>query len=275
MSSPRGSQQKRGKKGSIQPSLVVLTRDDIPTNFQRRRFNPDEYMNLFDKFKTNPFGPDYYKNSKNRKSFGEYDYDGDGSPNGRRNRNSKNKGSFGDYDYDGDGSPNGRRKRNSKNRGSFDDYDYDGDGSPNGRRNRHSNDPLHGRGNIIDLASVGSDFDINQALGDGSSIFSNLDLDGQSTSAYSYYPGDEELFKKLQKQLNLSVFGDLFPHEFDDMGQRQKRQLGRVARLQAAQKKHWYNGIWKLFGLVDNKKSKDRLWENLKKFMLNIKLKII
>lgn len=221
MSIPLTIPHKKNPNGSVQPSLVILTKDDFTTSFQKRRFNPDEFMNLFDKFKTNPFGPDYLNNSKD-----------------------------------------------SRNRSSLGDFDYDYDSSPNGRRKRGSGDSPHNRGDIIDLASLSSDFDINKALGDEGSVFSNMDLDGQSTSAYSYYPGDEELFKKLQKQLNLSVFGDLFPQQFDDMEQSQKRQLGRMARLQMTQKRNWYNGIWKLFGLFDKqKKSKDRLWNNLRKFM--------
>lgn len=221
MSSPKGSPPKKGTNASNQPSLVILTKDDYVTKFHRRKFNPDEYTNLFEKFKTNPFGPDAMKNSQNGGYLGGFGYGND------------------------DDSPNGKGGKNKKGK-----YYNDGD--------------------VIDLASLGSDFDINQLLGDENSNLKPSDFDLQSTTtASSFYPGDEELYNKLQRQLNLSVFGDLFPSEFDDMAHNQKRELGRVARLQTAQKKNWYDGLCRLFGFFDNKKSKDRLWDNLKKFMKN------
>lgn len=259
MSSPKGSPHKKGSNGSIQPSLVVLTKDDYVTSFHRRKFNPDEYINLFEKFKTNPFGPDAMKNSNGRGYFDGFGSgDDDGSPDGKGKGKGKGNGYGSGY---GDGYGYGNGKGNGYGNGS---------GYGNGNGNGNKNGSGYNNGGIIDLASLSSDFDINQLLGDENSNLKPSDFDLQSTStAFSYYPGDEELFNKLQQQLNLSVFGDLFPHEFDDMAQNQKRELGRVARLQTVQKRHWYDGLCRLFGFFDNKKSKDRLWNNLKKFMKN------
>ena len=245
MSSPKNSPPKKGSNGSIQPSLVILTKDDYNlTNFHKRRFNPEEFTNLFDVYKTNPFGPDAMRDTQNRGTFGGFGFGDDDSPNSRKNKNkNKNQG------QNGSNSNNGNSNNGNSNNDNYNNGNYK-------------------NGDIIDLASLGSDFDINQLLGDGNTDISTSDFDLQSTTtASSYYPGDEELYKKLQRQLNLSVFGNLFPSEFDDMEQNQKRELGRVARLQTAQKRNWYNGLCRLFGFFDNKKSKDRLWNNLKKFM--------
>ncbi|OHT03476.1 hypothetical protein TRFO_29135 [Tritrichomonas foetus] len=276
--------QKNPPKASAAPSLVILTPDDVLTKFQRRRFNPDEFMNVFDRFKTNPFGPGGLSDSKSRGYYTEDDgFTGDMKSGYGKNGKGQN-------------SRQGNWGKNGKN-GKY------GDGiDPN----------LRERG-IIDLASLGSDFDINKALlnrnGDGDDPYGDdfgnsvsgyganggngfgngkgdgfgsgqngypfglnpndpsFDLRSNATSAFSVYPGDEELFKKLQRQLNFGLFGDLFPHEFDDMDIHQKRQLGRVARLQTAQKRNWYNGIWQLFDLLDDPNSTDHLWQTLKLFM--------
>ena len=235
MSSSSTSPPKRSPiKGSAAPSLLILTPDDVLTKFQRRRFNPEDF-NIFDRFKTNPFGPGGCQNLSARGTFNEND-------------------GFGD--------------------------DWN---SRNSRRGGHDSN-LRSRGkNIIDLASLGSDFDLNSALRqNGNSSFDIASSAGQfarngandmenmsnaSTSAYSVYPGDEELYKKLQRQLNLGLFGNMFQDEFDNMDEKKKRQLGRVARLQTAQKRNWYNGIWQLFDLLDDQQSTDRLWQTLRLFM--------
>ena len=90
------------------------------------------------------------------------------------------------------------------------------------------------------------------------------DFDGLSsaTSAWSVFLDGEKFNKKIRKQLNFDGLGG-FPQMFDEMDSNARRRLGRVARLQAVQKRKWLSDVWSLF---DPNFSPEALWMTLKAF---------
>ncbi|OHT07414.1 hypothetical protein TRFO_24364 [Tritrichomonas foetus] len=306
----------RGGKKTNRPSLVVLGPDDQQTSFQRRRYNPNDFPDLNPaRFSTNP---NYSPNNNNSGSSDDNQSDSDdmyrdgfqtnwgkGSPKGVDYRQRLSQGG------QPRGSPNANggsddeneeeleRKRSqylvkrkfTDNLISDDDDEDDSNNQKFGDiQNRNldlgindNDDELNG---ILNKNGNGDDFN-NENMNDDEDVNSPLPCDDNqsiaSTSAGSVYLGPEATFEKLQKQLNFKVFdnnGDIFPQEFDDMTTTQKRQLGRLGRLQIVKKRNWFNSLWKLFDEApddDNStyndptmpaSSDDKLWMTLRLFNL-------
>ena len=92
--------------------------------------------------------------------------------------------------------------------------------------------------------------------------FDDFDALSNGTSAWSVFMDGEKFNKKIRKQLNFDAVPG-FAEMFDDMDMNARRRLGRVARLQAVQKKKWLSDVWRLF---DPNFSPEALWMTLKAF---------
>ncbi|KAK8890369.1 hypothetical protein M9Y10_035144 [Tritrichomonas musculus] len=209
MSTRSGSQVRKTNR----PSLVVLA-DGKQTNFQRRLFNPDE------------FNPNRYLPSNNVEISD------------RNKSNYDNSSGDDDGDDDGDDGYDGNGNNNNSGDDFSDDDNIDG---VNG-------DDLGVNGD--DLGVNGDDLDLDWIKSRKYNQFEEDDFDARSsasTSAFSTALPPDEIFSKLQQQLDFSFFGDLFSGEFDRMNESEQRQLGRFGRLQIVKKKNWIKQLWNLF----------------------------
>ena len=95
-------------------------------------------------------------------------------------------------------------------------------------------------------------------------FFGDLDAMSYATSNFSVFIDDETFNDKVRKQLDFDALGSMFPGMFDSMKPEFRRRLGRIARLQAVQKRKWLSAVWSLF---DPNFSQEGLWMTLNAMM--------